>query len=478
MKSFLIFALLLTAPALSAEDDAVVIAPRTQKPPLTSDQILRFKSRIAERDIQKIAITADELARSGDPAALPLLCNLYDTGDASRRKIAITAIDQLLVQGRDEVLLRITFGDPFIALRMAAADALARSPHAPQHRERLAKVVLGEPGKPQSPIFQFRAIQSLARMGGKEAGRRIADWLKDPNPSVAAAAADGLGVLNDSEFAPELVAALANDHPEVKPAVVDALERISGESFRYDLVRWHDWLKNRDAKKAAQPPDSGYEDTYDGVKIPASAATDIIVVFDTTGSMTHIWPQLCNAIDAVLREMIKQSQSLRMGLVLYRADSPEVSMNYTIKPILLTRDHQTIRDKMDEATFGGGSGGVNLGLDYALKAMPWRTHARKIVILIGDTSPRAGGVQAGLQSIREAWEMDRILVTTLYVRTVHGEEHLQTYRLLSSAGAGRFFEYNKAENHLVDLSAGEVDVKKRERPEVTAKKWLSPREKK
>lgn len=459
-------------------EDELVIAPRSQRPPLTADDLTKFRARLAERDLAKVEKAVDELARSGDASALPLLASFYDGSDAQRRLLAVRAIDQLGVAGQDELLLRISVGDPFIAIRMAAASALGRSPRAEKNVEQLARVVDGSPANPTTPpLYQHRAVQALARIGGAAPSGRWAGWLSNPSPEVASAAADGLGSIGDTAHSDALIRALASNDAELKPAAADALERISGERFRFDLVRWSDWLKTKEIKKAPPAPVSS-DSSYDGVELPNALFTDIVVVFDTTGSMTHIWPQLCNAIDAVLEEMIKQSGSLRMGLVLYRADSPEMSMKYTIKPLTLTRNHKRIREQMDDATFGGGSGGVHLGLDYALKAMPWRAHARKIVILIGDTSPLPAGVQACAQSIREAWEMDRILTTTLYVRTLHGDEHRQTYRLLASSGAGRFFEYNKAESHIVELSSEKVDVKQVERPEEIARKWFLPREKK
>jgi len=457
-------------------EEELVIAPRPQRPSLTADDLARYKKRLVDRDLTKVAKAAEELTKTGDPNALQLFATMYDDGDAQRRLLAVRSMDKLNVPGQDEIFLRITVGDPFIAVRMNAADALARSPRALKNIDQLVSVVDAKPGAANnSPVFMHRAVQSLARIGGPVAGARLAGWLTHPSPEVASAAADGLGTIGDTAHSDALFKALTTFDAELKPAAADALERISGEKFRFDLVKWTEWLKHKEVKKAPLVVTSG-GDGYDD--LPGPNYTDIVIVFDTTGSMTHIWPQLCNAIDAVLAQMIRQSSSLRMGLVLYRADAPELSMKYTIKPLTLTRDLKRIRDQMDDATFGGGSGGVHLGLDYALKAMPWRAHARKVVILIGDTSPMIAGVQACAQSIREAWEMDHILTTTLYVRSLHGDEHRQTYRLLAHSGAGRFFEYNKAESHLVELSAEKIDVKNVERPEETARKWFLPRDRK
>jgi hypothetical protein len=69
------------------------------------------------------------------------------------------------------------------------------------------------------------------------------------------------------------------------------------------------------------------------------------------------------------------------------------------------------------------------------------------------------------------------LKTTLYAKTTAGEENRQTYRRIAFSGIGRFYEYNKAEQHLVDMSAEKVDVKANELPAETARKWFVPRDK-
>jgi hypothetical protein len=101
--------------------------------------------------------------------------------------------------------------------------------------------------------------------------------------------------------------------------------------------------------------------------------------------------------------------------------------------------------------------------------------SRKIIILIGDTSPTEESTRSCMRTIVEAWAMDGILVDTLYVKTLHGAEHFDTYKALAQCGKGRFYEFNKAERHLVDMLAEKIDVKTAETPEETAKKLCSPR---
>jgi len=61
------------------------------------------------------------------------------------------------------------------------------------------------------------------------------------------------------------------------------------------------------------------------------------------------------------------------------------------------------------ATFGGGSGGLTLGLEYAVKSSLWRMESRKIILLVGDTSPTDETAKTCARTIYEAAQMDGIL---------------------------------------------------------------------
>ena len=115
---------------------------------------------------------------------------------------------------------------------------------------------------------------------------------------------------------------------------------------------------------------------------------------------------------------------------------------------------------------------------YALGGMLWREHSRKVIVIIGDDtpySPAEDAMKITVQLTHDATLLDGIQVNTLYTKTTAGEENRITYRRIAEAGIGRFYEFNKAERHLVEMSAEKVDVKKSELPSETEKKWLTPR---
>lgn len=467
-------------PALSGDDAGLEIRPRQNRP--TPPDFAALARKLSGADFSEARKAALELAGSHDAKALPPLMNLAMEGDAQRRMLAYRCIGRLNVPGAEDTLFKLALGDIYVSLRLAAAEELARLESADKAAARFIEVLTNE----KSPLkdFRCRAMQALAHIGGKGAIECLTQWLNAAQPEMSVAAAEGLGLQRDKSVATALIAALGSPDSDLKAAAAEALERLTGEKFRFDVVKWTQWQKENGAAGAGKmpalpglsPSDKVLEESYEPpAKYPEADALDIVIVFDTTGSMLHIWPQLSTALDAVLNNLVKQSPSLRMGTVKYRAADPQRTRTYMIKAKPLTRKFDEIRDDVLDATFGGGSGGLQLGLDYAVRAMPWRVKSRKIIILVGDTSPTEESTRSCMRTIAEAWQMDGILVDTLYVRTTHGSEHFDTYRQLALSGKGRFYEYNKAERHLVDMSAEKIDVKFAETPEEIAKKLCSPR---
>jgi hypothetical protein len=467
--------------AFSAEEDGgLIIRPRQERPaPLADMQALAKKLNSA--DFHEARKAALDLAESHNAKALPILINLAVEGDAQRRMLALRCIGRMNLPGAEDTLFKLALGDIYVSLRLAAAEEIARLENCDKAAARFIEVLTNE----KSPLkdFRYRALQGLAHVGGKGAIECLTQFLNAPQIDFAIAAAEGLGLQRDMSVSAPLIAPLGSPDPDLKAAAAEALERLTGEKFRFDVVKWTQWQKEQAAPKtkvaaaAALPgSDKVLEESYEPpAKYPEADAVDIMIVFDTTGSMLHIWPQVSSALDAVLNNLIKQCPSLRMGTIKYRAADPQHTQTYMIKAKPLTRKFDEIRDDVLDATFGGGSGGLQLGLDYAVRAMPWRVKSRKIIILVGDTSPSEDSTRACMRTIVEAWQMDGILVDTLYVRTLHGSEHFDTYRQLALCGKGRFYEYNKAERHLVEMSAEKIDVKVAETPEETAKKLCSPR---
>jgi hypothetical protein len=437
-----------------------------------------LRARLNSPDFALVRTAARELADSRNAKAIPLLWGLFNSGDAERRMLAVRTVGSLGPAGQEDNLVRVAFGERYQAIRLAAAEELARLETPDKAAARLAKAA---EEKGLQALYRWRLLQALAQVKSKAAAECLKTWLSGPQHDMAVAAAEGLARLGDLSQAEALIGNLGTDDAELKPAVSEALEKLTGRHYGYDLVKWSEWLKERPAQPPPPAPagDSSASAPYQNHPVaPAGIENcwDVVIVFDTTGSMTKIWPALDGALDAVLAELVKQAPALRLGSVRYRAASPEVSLLYLVKPDPLTRNLAHAREVMKDALFGGESGGLHLGLDCAVKAMLWRAAARKMIVLVGDTSPDPQGVKSAAQTVSEAGHFDGVLVNAVYVRSVHGSEHAQTYRGLALAGAGRYYEFDKAEKRLVDRTEDEkAGARQADSPSQLAAKWLMAR---
>jgi len=478
VKSLLLIAscaALLAAEVHAAEDDgAIVIRKREDPRPLVPGELAKLGRLLKSNDLAEAQQAADALVISRSKQAVALFWEMCVQGTARQRLIALRSLGRLGQPGAEDNIFKLALGDLYVPLRLAAAEELAQLEGGEKAAARFIEVLSNE--KHPLKSLRVQALQALSRTNCKAATAALVDHLNASKPELAVAAAEALGHSKNVAHAPALIAALNTQNDDIKSAAAEALEQLTGQNFRYDLVKWSRWQKDGSPIKAA--PESLVQ-ADSGAPIPPEVLhktpLDVVVVFDTTGSMLHIWPELSARIDAVLQELIRQVPSLRLGIVKYRAADPARTLTYMIKSKPLTRDFDKIREEIVDATFGGGSGGVQLGLEHAIVAMPWRMHSRKMILLVGDTSPAEESARSCMKTIAEAWQSGGILVNTIYVRTAHGAEHMETYKALAEAGVGHCYEYNKAWRYLIDLTAENPFVNGNESPAETAKKLCAPR---
>jgi hypothetical protein len=394
----------------------------------------------------------------------------------------------------------VAIGELYQAIRAAAADSLAQIESKDKATQRFIDATRDE--KHLQPLERYRALAAVTRLGGAGAAACLREWIKSSDMDMATAAADGLAQLGDLSQAEFLIGMLGNKDKELAPAVREALERLTGKKFGYDLVQWAAWLKEqrndtvatrkeeespsveigpspsleRDASTSSSSGMIG-DLVYQPYVEPVQAVPiDLVIVYDTTGSMAHVWLELIRkAFGGALNDLLKNTPSLRIGTIKYRASDPRKTLTYMISPKPLTRDFDAILKDMKYTGFGGGSGGLDLGIKHAINAMPWRARARKVILVVGDCSPDTD-LNVCLRMIAEGWEMDGIIVDSLYIKTMHGPEHRETFRALATAGVGHAYEYSSTWQHIVDMSVEKPDTAKAEDPAETAKKLCTPRE--
>ena len=480
-RDFFLTAVLLACAVAAEEPADLAIGPRVPENPATESrpEIQSWRAKLSSDNAQEVSVAVEALARAGGAASSAALWELYNRGSAPQRIQAVRAIGQVREKSDAEYLLRVAVGDTFQAVRFAAAEELARMETKEKAVARLLAFTQ-DPNPKFIPLLRMRALYSIAHIGGPGALGALKPFLDPKFGEIAMAAAESIGMLNDPAGIELLVAALGKADANLKPAVADALEMLTQQRLRFDLIKWQQYVKEEKEKRAADASDESPSESAATYTLPQpkpnlTPTVDLVVVFDTTGSMVNIWPQVSGVLDALLSEFSKTSKSLRIATVKYRASRIHDMSKYLIEPKPFSRDLQAMRDDILDASFGGGSGGLHLGVRHALAMMTWRSQSKKLVLIVGDTTPRDEGALACLNLIKDASTADDILISTLFVKNTHGEEHRETYKRLALGGKGRFYEYNKAEKHLVDMLAEKIDVKRVELPGETAKKLLEAR---
>jgi HEAT repeat protein len=469
--------------ALASAGEELTITPRqsTAEEKAAEARAFRgFVDALNETDLGKFESAVQGIAASGHERALENLQRAHARVEGVRRRLVLQALGALKRPALRDSLFALSLSEPFLGLRRAAADALVTT-LGRSETVRLYLNLLSGPAKRTSLVSQ-RALQLLAHVGGKGTAEKLRDFLDDPDPNVTIEACDALAVLHDSDGVHRLLKVLEGRHPETAPAAREALARILGRDHGFNLVKWREDVQVGSAQRARSPSDKAGYDTesnyvpdygqpYD---IPlAEAPVDFVVIYDTTGSLGRLWASVSVRLDAVLGEMAERCYSLRLGTVRYRSNDTDRS-KYMIEPLPLTRDLRKARDNIQDATFGGGSGGLHLGMLHAIGQFQWRARARKMVLVVGDVTPVADGLEQCLRTIYEARMLDQVYFSTLYIRSMHGDEHRPIYSRMAAVGEGRFYEYDRASRRLVDWSAEKPDPKTSETPVETLKKWMTP----
>ena len=124
---------------------------------------------------------------------------------------------------------------------------------------------------------------------------------------------------------------------------------------------------------------------------------DVVIVFDSTGSMGGIIFELKTRILQITNVMKRITPNARLGLVAYR-DSKKYDLDdyeYTVKYIQLKPMNRDGMKKLQTflrscEAYGGGDipEAVHYGLKAAIDRGGWREKSRKAILIAGDAPPR------------------------------------------------------------------------------------------
>ena len=173
---------------------------------------------------------------------------------------------------------------------------------------------------------------------------------------------------------------------------------------------------------------------------------DLVIVIDTTASMGKVLRELSLSMAGLVRILERLVPSLRIGFVAYRdVDLPGwVVRDFTLQPTSVALDQILgFANELTAANVGGRTvdEDVYAGLLAAL-AMPFRSSARRTVIVVGDAAAHPHEQSAALSSARQFNNSGDASISTLFVSTESfrrfGRNDRHFFRDLARAGGGTF----------------------------------------
>lgn len=163
-----------------------------------------------------------------------------------------------------------------------------------------------------------------------------------------------------------------------------------------------------------------------------SSKIDLVVSFDTTGSMYPVLTQVRQQVESFVSAMFSDFSDLRLGIIAH-GDYCDANNPYTIMAVDLTRDEKSlcsfVRDV--KSTYGGDADECyELVLNTANHKFSWREDAQKILLMIGDASPHAPSYHLNKDNLDWKFEADSLADNGIKVFAVHA---LSYYRSSSKA---------------------------------------------
>ena len=134
----------------------------------------------------------------------------------------------------------------------------------------------------------------------------------------------------------------------------------------------------------------------------STEALDVVISFDTTGSMAGVLGQVRKRSKELVERLFKEIPGLHVG-VMAHGDYSDAKTKYLLRKVDLTDDKQAVLKfiKSVPATFGGDSPEA---YEYALheaRSLAWRDGVGRVLVVIGDEVPHGrehiGGVGLGIE---------------------------------------------------------------------------------
>jgi hypothetical protein len=176
-----------------------------------------------------------------------------------------------------------------------------------------------------------------------------------------------------------------------------------------------------------------FDGSFEGmVEYAQDNGLDIVIVYDSTGSMGADIAAVKERIERIGANLLKKIPSARLGICTYK-DKGDI---FVAEGLPLTHKIDDIRRFLDEHGASGGGDlpeAVEAGLGWAVQKNEFRKKARKVILVFGDAPPHPQDVGLCCALADEFFRYQKGIVTTI---TVHRELPLPELQLIAKSGHG------------------------------------------
>ena len=184
---------------------------------------------------------------------------------------------------------------------------------------------------------------------------------------------------------------------------------------------------------------------------------DLVVSFDTTGSMYPVLAQVRREVESFVKNMFSEFKDLRLGIIAH-GDYCDKDNPYTIRAMELTRDEKELCKFVRETkqTWGGDTDECyELVINTAHSVMNWREDAEKIMLMIGDASPHSPSYPQNKDNLDWKEETEELRKQGIKVFSVHALAHYRSsskafYKYVAENTSGIYLTLDMF-NEIVDL---------------------------
>lgn len=162
---------------------------------------------------------------------------------------------------------------------------------------------------------------------------------------------------------------------------------------------------------------------------------DVVIAFDSTGSMQGELDQVKAQIKRIGNTLLKLVPKSRISICTYR----DVDDEYVVKGLPLTSDIQEISTYLGGIVASGGGNypeAVDEGLRWAVTKNQFRSRGRKVILLFGDAPPHPQNRTTCLRIASDFNRQNKGVVSTV---TCHSPRKLPDFVEIAEVGGGEAF---------------------------------------